>query len=171
MKFVRVGAAVGAVAIIVTACSGTSTSSSGAAAGGTPIKLGIELPMTGGEAPNGVPTANGVALALEQTQGRTGYNITINQQDDAVNGKHNADQGAKNMQTLANDPEVAVRRRSLQHQRRSGRDPCHQRSGPDAVQPGQHGGPADEAVGQCQADGLATDQSRQDRIRPRRGHR
>ena len=104
MKFVRVGAAVGAVAIIVTACSSTP-SGSGAAAGGTPIKVGIELPMTGGEAPNGVPTANGVQLALEQLK-VDGYNITINQQDDAVNGKHNADQGAKNMQTLANDPEV-----------------------------------------------------------------
>ncbi len=104
MKFVRVGAAVGAVAIIVTACTSTP-SGSGAAAGGTPIKVGIELPMTGGEAPNGVPTANGVQLALEQLK-VDGYNITINQQDDAVNGKHNADQGAKNMQTLANDPEV-----------------------------------------------------------------
>jgi branched-chain amino acid transport system substrate-binding protein len=104
MKFVRVGAAVGAVAIIVTACSSTP-SGSGAAAGGTPIKVGIELPMTGGEAPNGVPTANGVQLALEQNK-VDGYNITINQQDDAVNGKHNADQGAKNMTTLANDTAV-----------------------------------------------------------------
>jgi branched-chain amino acid transport system substrate-binding protein len=104
MKFVRVGAAVGAVAIIVTACSSTP-SASGGAAGGTPIKVGIELPMTGGEAPNGVPTANGVALALEQNK-VDGFNITINQQDDAVNGKHNADQGAKNMTTLANDAAV-----------------------------------------------------------------
>ena len=106
MKFVRVGAAVGAVAIIVTACSSTP-SGSGAAAGGTPIKVGIELPMTGGEAPNGVPTANGVQLALEQNK-VDGYNITINQQDDAVNGKHNADQGAKNMTTLANDTAVQM---------------------------------------------------------------
>jgi branched-chain amino acid transport system substrate-binding protein len=110
MKFARIGVAVGAVAIIVTACSNTPAASSGAggsaaAGGGTPIKVGIELPMTGGEAPNGVPTANGVALALDQIK-VPGYSITINQQDDAVNGKHNADQGAKNMQTLANDPAV-----------------------------------------------------------------
>src|SRR5689334_7398601 len=105
MKFVRVGAAVGAVAIIVTACSSTPSSSGGAAAGGTPVKVGIELPMTGGEAPNGVPTAQGVQLALEQNK-VDGFNVTINQQDDAVNGKHNADQGAKNMTTLANDAAV-----------------------------------------------------------------
>ncbi len=104
MKFVRVGAAVGAVAIIVTACSSTP-SASGGAAGGTPIKVGIELPMTGGEAPNGVPTAKGVALALEQNK-VDGFDVSINQQDDAVAGKHNADQGAKNITTLANDPAV-----------------------------------------------------------------
>ena len=69
------------------------------------VKVGIELPMTGGEAPNGVPTANGVALALDQIK-VPGFNVTINQQDDAVNGVHNADQGAKNMQALANDAAV-----------------------------------------------------------------
>src|SRR5262249_45256491 len=109
MKFVRVGAVLGAAANFVTACSSSPSASGGAggsaAAGGTPVKIGIELPMTGGEAPNGVPTANGVALALDQIQ-VPGYSVTINQQDDAVNGKHNADQGAKNMQTLANDPSV-----------------------------------------------------------------
>jgi len=44
-------------------------------------------------------------LALAQIQ-VPGFTVTINQQDDAVNGKHNADQGAKNMQTLANDAAV-----------------------------------------------------------------
>jgi branched-chain amino acid transport system substrate-binding protein len=103
MKFARVGVVVAAAAIVVSACGGSS--SSAAPASGINVKVGIELPMTGGEAPNGVPTANGVALAIEQVK-VPGFNVTINQQDDAVNGKHNADQGAKNMQTLANDPAV-----------------------------------------------------------------
>jgi branched-chain amino acid transport system substrate-binding protein len=108
MKFARMGVAVAAAAIVVSACSGSSSTAApggSAAAGGTNLKLGIELPMTGGEAPNGVPTANGVALALDQIK-VPGFNITINQQDDAVNGKHNADQGAKNMTALANDAAV-----------------------------------------------------------------
>ena len=75
------------------------------AAGGMDIKIGIELPMTGGEAPNGVPTANGVALALSQIQ-VPGYNVTIAQKDDALNGKHDPQTGAANMQALANDPSV-----------------------------------------------------------------
>lgn len=105
MKFVRVGAVLGAVTIFAAACGSTPAGSGAAGGGGTAIKIGIELPMTGGEAPNGVPTANGVALAIEQNP-VPGYTITINQQDDAVNGKHDANQGAKNMQTLANDTQV-----------------------------------------------------------------
>jgi branched-chain amino acid transport system substrate-binding protein len=104
MKFVRIGAALGAVAIFAAAC-GSTPAGAGGGGGGTAIKIGIELPMTGGEAPNGVPTANGVALAIEQNP-VPGYTITVNQQDDAVNGKHDANQGAKNMQTLANDSQV-----------------------------------------------------------------
>ncbi|MFN8629326.1 MAG: branched-chain amino acid ABC transporter substrate-binding protein [Chloroflexota bacterium] len=111
MKYARVGAAVAVAAVVVSACgsSSASTAPSAAASGGTgaaiDVKVGIELPMTGGEAPNGVPTANGVALAIAQNP-VPGFNITINQQDDAVNGKHNADQGAKNMTALANDAQV-----------------------------------------------------------------
>ncbi len=112
MKYARVGATLAVMAVVVTACSSSSASpaASAAASGGAAgpaiaVKVGIELPMTGGEAPNGVPTANGVALAIAQNP-VPGFTITINQQDDAVNGVHNADQGAKNMQTLANDAQV-----------------------------------------------------------------
>jgi len=116
MKYARVGAALAVFAVVASACGGStattapsaaaSTAASGAAAGpAMDIKVGIELPMTGGEAPNGVPTANGVALAIAQNP-VPGFNITINQQDDAVNGKHNADQGAKNLTALANDTAV-----------------------------------------------------------------
>ena len=83
---------------------GTTAPSQGGGAG-LAVKVGIELPMTGGEAPNGVPTANGVAMALSKIQ-IPGFTVTISQQDDAVNGVHNAQQGAKNMTTLANDPSV-----------------------------------------------------------------
>ncbi|HEY8768212.1 MAG TPA: ABC transporter substrate-binding protein, partial [Dehalococcoidia bacterium] len=65
----------------------------------------MELPMTGGEAPNGIPTANGVALALSQLS-VPGYTVTIEQKDDALNGKHDPQTGAANMQALANDTSV-----------------------------------------------------------------
>jgi branched-chain amino acid transport system substrate-binding protein len=101
MTLRKLSALAGLAVMAFAACS----TPAGSGGGGTAIKVGIELPMTGGEAPNGVPTANGVALALDQIK-PTGFTVTINQQDDAVNGKHDANQGAKNMTTLANDAQV-----------------------------------------------------------------
>lgn len=104
----------GVAALVASACSSSPAAPSGAAgspaagspaAGGLAIKVGIELPMTGGEAPNGVPTAAGVALALSKLS-VPGFSITIEQEDDALNGKHDAPTGAANMQKLANDPQV-----------------------------------------------------------------
>ena len=111
MKYARVGAALAAIAVVASACGSSSSPTPAASSGGNggaaamDVEVGIELPMTGGEAPNGVPTANGVALALDQIK-VPGFNITINQQDDALNGKHDPNTGAKNMHTLANDPKV-----------------------------------------------------------------
>jgi branched-chain amino acid transport system substrate-binding protein len=106
MKLARIGALVAATAMIAVACTSNSPGASGGGGGATvAVKVGIELPMSGGEAPNGVPTANGVALAISQIQ-VPGFTVTINQQDDAVNGKHDPNQGAKNMSTLANDAAV-----------------------------------------------------------------
>jgi branched-chain amino acid transport system substrate-binding protein len=114
MRLTRIGVLATATVLVVSACSSGATtapstggggSSPAASGGGLAVKVGIELPMSGGEAPNGVPTANGVALALEANP-VPGFTITINQQDDAVNGVHNPQQGAKNIQTLANDSQV-----------------------------------------------------------------
>ena len=105
MKFARGGVAVAALAIIAAACSSTPASTGSTGGGNIAVKVGIELPMSGGEAPNGVPTANGVQLAIDQIS-VPGFTVTINQQDDALNGKHDPNQGAKNIQTLANDPAV-----------------------------------------------------------------
>ncbi len=110
MKLARGTAAIAALTLIAAACSNSPAATSGSGGGGgggggLAVKVGIELPMSGGEAPNGVPTANGVALALEQNP-VPGFTISINQQDDALNGKHDPNQGAKNIQTLASDPAV-----------------------------------------------------------------
>lgn len=109
MKVTKLAALGAGAAIVLSACSGAASQAPGSGGtgggGGLAVKIGIELPMTGGEAPNGVPTANGVALALSQIQ-VPGFTVTINQQDDALNGKHDANTGAKNMGILANDPTV-----------------------------------------------------------------
>ena len=96
LAFVAVAALVG------TAC-GSATSSSGSKV----VKIGVELPLSGGEAPNGGPTLKGIQLAIQQIQ-VPGYTIQLNVQDDAVNGVNNPDQGAKNIATLVSDSSVVA---------------------------------------------------------------
>ncbi len=87
--------------MLVTACnSGTSSPSGGGA-----VKIGVDLPLSGGELPNGGPTLNGVKLAVQQIT-VPGYTVTVDSLDDAVNGKHDPQQGASNMTTFVNDPAV-----------------------------------------------------------------
>ncbi len=53
------------------------------------LKIGIELPLSGGEVANGEPTQNGVLLAIQQANaagGVGGYQLADNTQDDAVDG-------------------------------------------------------------------------------------
>jgi len=78
-----------------------------AAAGMTEVKIGVDLPMSGGEAPNGVPTNNGVTMAIEEANKLGGsYHFSESLKDDAVNGVHDPAQGAKNMQELISDTAV-----------------------------------------------------------------
>jgi len=78
------------------------------AAKGT-LGLGIELPLSGGEVANGVPTKNGVLLAIQQQNaagGVQGYQLVDVTKDDAVNGAHDPNQGASNVTSLVADPSV-----------------------------------------------------------------
>lgn len=110
MKLRKVGAIVAISALAFAACSsGGSSSPVASAAAGKTITIGTELPMSGGETANGVPTQNGVKLAIKQanaTNAVPGYTFALNGQDDAVNGAHNPAQGGKNMTSLVNDPTV-----------------------------------------------------------------
>ncbi len=78
-----------------------------ASAAATVVKIGVDLPMSGGEAPNGVPTNNGVLIAIEEANKAGGkYQFAEELKDDAVNGVHDPAQGAKNMQELLADKAV-----------------------------------------------------------------
>ncbi len=80
---------------------------SASAAAMTDVKIGVDLPMSGGEAPNGVPTNNGVLMAIAEANKAGGmYNFSESLKDDAVNGVHDPAQGAKNVQELIADNSV-----------------------------------------------------------------
>ncbi|MDQ6767892.1 MAG: branched-chain amino acid ABC transporter substrate-binding protein [Candidatus Eremiobacteraeota bacterium] len=97
---------------ILAGCSGNAPSGQNAGtttSGGSVIKIGADLPLSGGDASDGVPTANGVKLAVIDANKRklvAGYTIAASIVDDAVNGVHNPSQGAKNIQAFASDAAV-----------------------------------------------------------------
>ena len=107
MKLAKIGVLTVTAVLVVAACS--SSTASGGAAGNKTIKIGTELPMSGAETANGEPTANGVKLAIKQSNAKNaipGYTLDISVQDDAVNGVHDPQQGATNMHTLVADASV-----------------------------------------------------------------
>jgi branched-chain amino acid transport system substrate-binding protein len=106
-------AAVPVAALLVLAACQPGGQASGSGGGGDTskgtIKIGVDLPLSGGEAPNGQPTLNGVKLAVKEAGGAVaGYAIEIAERDDAVNGVHNPDQGAQNATELASDEAVVA---------------------------------------------------------------
>ncbi len=119
-KLLRSVTPLAAMALILAACQGTGntasqsqgTAPSGSqAAGGAKgtIFIGVDLPLSGGEAPNGQPTLSGVRLLVDQMNakgGVAGYKIDTDVRDDAVNGVHNPEQGATNAQALVGNEKV-----------------------------------------------------------------
>jgi branched-chain amino acid transport system substrate-binding protein len=100
---------------LIAACSNTQSSHTegsqqpGAAPASPVIKIGDDLPLSGGDASDGVPTANGVKLAILDANKRRlipGYTFSAYILDDAVNGVHSPSQGVKNIQAFAADSAV-----------------------------------------------------------------
>lgn len=116
MRFSSIARVFGAVtvAVALAACSNSPSSSSSsspapAGSGGT-IKIGVDLPVSGADASTGIPTQNGVVLAIEQANadGFAGgaYKLQASLLDDAVQGVHDPAAGAQNVKTFIADPAV-----------------------------------------------------------------
>jgi branched-chain amino acid transport system substrate-binding protein len=95
--------------LVLAACSSNSSSFTTGQAQTQIVNIGVELPMSGGQAPNGVPTLNGVKLAVADINaagGIDGYKFGVISLDDAVNGVDDPRQGANNIRTLVNNSSV-----------------------------------------------------------------
>ena len=87
------------------ACSSNGGGASPAASGsGGTIAIGIDLPLSGADASDGRPTANGAILAIEQANAHGfahgAYALKAELLDDAVQGKHDPAAGAQNVKTF-----------------------------------------------------------------------
>ncbi|MDQ6822990.1 MAG: branched-chain amino acid ABC transporter substrate-binding protein [Candidatus Eremiobacteraeota bacterium] len=95
-----------AAALWLAACSGSTSSSQNTA--GSVVKIGIDLPTSGGDASVGLSTQQGALLAIEQAQKNfpAGFALQAYPLDDAVQGVHNPQQGAANVRSFASDDAV-----------------------------------------------------------------
>lgn len=87
----------------------TSTLSASPAWAATTYKVGIDLPTSGADATNGIPTRNGAVLAIEEANAKGlpgGNKVEADSLDDTVQGVHDPAQGAQNIKTFIADPTV-----------------------------------------------------------------
>lgn len=93
------------------AACGTGTGGNSGTSGTTIIKIAADLPTSGAAASNGVPTQNGVQMAIDEANAQNilpGYKFVADFKDD-VGASGNAEPavGAANVSTLISDAEVA----------------------------------------------------------------
>ena len=86
----------------------SSATSAGAAVGGTVIKIGIDMPVSGADASTGIPTRNGAVQAIEEANAKApkGFSFAAYDLDDAVQGAHDPAQGAQNTKAFVSDGAV-----------------------------------------------------------------
>ncbi len=105
MRLRKVGAIALVGVLVLAGCSQGGTSG-----GKGTIKVGIDLPLQGSELAGSQPVINGAQLALKQAKGTAGgYTVEIPKAlilDDAINGAHDPQTGAKNAGVLIADSKV-----------------------------------------------------------------
>ncbi len=97
--------AIAVAGMAVFACGSTTSSGGGTAAKGT-IKIGVDLPESGAEASNGIPTLNGVKFAVQQAGTVDGFTLAVDNHDDAPAGAHDPAVGANNVRAMIADSTV-----------------------------------------------------------------
>jgi len=93
----------------------TPTTGAGAGGSGGTVKIAVDLPVGGAEGANGIPTRQGIQLAIDQANAAGGvtldgksYQIQMYYLDDVPPGEqaHNPAQGSKNADSFIADPDV-----------------------------------------------------------------
>ena len=111
LKPIQLISLVGLLALGTAACGKGSATTSGAGACTGAVTVATELPVSGNDASDGLPTQQGAALAVDQAnQNNTlgGCTLTLISKDDtsAQTGAHDPNQGAQNMTALAGNQAV-----------------------------------------------------------------
>jgi branched-chain amino acid transport system substrate-binding protein len=95
------------LAVVVAAACGGSGTGTGSNKG--TIAIGVDLPESGASASGGLSTLNGVKYAVQLAGTLSGWTLTVDNKDDAVQGSYNEAKGVQNVTDLiANNQVVAM---------------------------------------------------------------
>jgi branched-chain amino acid transport system substrate-binding protein len=109
-----------AVALVAAACGGGGTSgTTSTPAAATPaaattaaavgeVIIASDFPTSGADASSGLPAQEGAAFAVSQTASYKGIKITFLPFDDTVNGVHDPQKGAQNVQQMLSNTKVVA---------------------------------------------------------------
>jgi branched-chain amino acid transport system substrate-binding protein len=92
------------VAMLCAACAGNAP----AGPSGPQLHLGVDLPLTGGEARGAVPALYGVRFFVETHPTLDGFNVSLKSADDASNRVPNPNRGAANVRAFLDDPNLVA---------------------------------------------------------------
>jgi len=98
--------------VLLAACGGTGTTgTTPTAAANVVIKIGTELPVSGGDASSGKPAENGAHMAVDEANAANlipGYSLVFDPKDDVgAGGTHDPTVGQANVTALIGDAQVA----------------------------------------------------------------
>ena len=91
------------VVAVASACSGTILSGNQS---GPVLKIGVDLPLSGSEGRVANPALNGIKLYVQQHPTLEGFSVSLEVEDDSVDGVPEPPRGAANIQALIGDPAV-----------------------------------------------------------------
>ena len=112
MRVTKASALLAILSLVALACQpapsgggGASGTASGGATQGE-ITIASDQPTSGGDASDGLPAQNGIQFAVEQAGQIKGFKLTFKPFDDTVNGTHDPQKGAQNVNQMISDPKV-----------------------------------------------------------------
>src|SRR5436309_9431548 len=103
-RWYTVGAIIAGLAMVATACTGGTGGGGGTSKG--EIIIASDQPTSGGDASDGIPAQNGIQFAVEPKGSIKGFKLTFKGWDDTVNGTHDPQKGAQNIQEMISDTKI-----------------------------------------------------------------
>src|SRR5207248_7805195 len=92
-------------AVVLASACASSTPTAPAA---PTLRIGVDLPISGGEARAAVPALNGIRFFVQTHPTLDGYNVALVPADDASRGMPKPSLGAANVRSLLADPRVVA---------------------------------------------------------------